>query len=260
MGTFQLACRVYRIEQTVLRDIRELLLKSPPDKPIHYGYYPLEKDNKLDLSIVIKARYNNSFGTLVTLWVDEVRTFQDREEKEKIVRYYNTYEIQLIEGKQHFQNHLIIFGPKIVDHRIIKAMRNYLKKREDDDPPDPLVLITADLKANMDSIMDQYPNLQHFCIKQIPDDRTRDVIVKGKQLEQTDVYDRFVKDVDTSGNVNFVGITIERGRILYVGSDGSVFSRMSFKGEDKIRVVYELYQRLKKIGAINNTMDEYRGM
>ena len=49
-------------------------------------------------------------------------------------------------------------------------MHNFLKKTDDDDPPDPLILLKVDLKANLDSIMDQYPNLQHFCIKEIPDD------------------------------------------------------------------------------------------
>ena len=248
---------MYKVEDTVQHEIRDLLLKSPTDKPIHYANWPVGDDEKdIDLSIVIKGRYENGFGHLITLWVDQVQVLPDREVGTKIIRYYSPYEIQLIDGKPNFANHVIIFGPKSIDASIIKAMKNFVRSKGVESPPDPLILKKVDLKANMDAIMDHYPNLQHFCVKGIPDDKTRDIIVKGKELEQSDEYEKFIKDVDTSGNVNFLGITIERGRILYVGSDGSVFSRMAFKGEEKIRVVYTLYSQFKKIKAFLKTLDE----
>lgn len=61
-------------------------------------------------------------------------------------------------------------------------MKYFIRSKGVESPPDPLILKKVDLKANMDAIMDHYPNLQHFCVKGIPDDKTRDIIVKGKEL------------------------------------------------------------------------------
>lgn len=71
------------------------------------------------------------------------------------------------------------------------------------------------------------------------------------------MYDRFVKDSETSGAINFLGITLDDNRLIYVGSDGSIYSRFSFKGEEKIRVVYDLYSKFKKLEIFVNTLDNY---
>ncbi len=137
---------------------------------------------------------------------------------------------------------------------IYQYLQNYMPK-----VPEFMRLLVIDLKRNLDSIMKTYPDLQHFCIKDIPDDRTKDVVVKGNQLEQTDIFDRFVKDEDTSGDINFLGISLADGRIIYVGSDGSIYSRFYFKLDEKIRVIYELYSKFQKIKAFVNSLDNYIG-
>jgi hypothetical protein len=91
-----------------------------------------------------------------------------------------------------------VFGPKIIDSYLTKAIRKYVRKLETEDMPDPLILLKIDLKANLDSLMKEFPNLQHFCIRDIPDEKTKGIIVRGNSLEETDVFDRFVKDNDTS--------------------------------------------------------------
>ena len=123
--------------------------------------------------------------------------------------------------------------------------------------PDPLILSKIDLKVNLDSLMKEFPNLQHFCIRDIPDEKTKGIIVRGNSLEETDVFDRFVKDDDTSGEVNFLGITTEFGKLIYLGTDGSVYSRLNFTGEDRIKTVYELYSRLRKINVFAMPLEHF---
>ena len=228
---------------------------SPLNEPLVYGNYPTVHGTK-DLAIVIKNRFKNSYGTGITIWIDHIKILIDREEAENAVRYYEIYEMQLMENN-NFDNHLFIFGQKHIDNKIIRAIHKRLKKTEDDSPPQPLRLVRVSLKGKIDEIMKSYPNLQHFCIKDILEERTKDIVVKGNMLEETDLYERFVKDEEISGNVNFLGIRLEHGKIIYVGSDGSVFSRFTFKGDEKIRVVYDLYSKFKRLNAIQNSLHPY---
>ena len=58
----------------------------------------------------------------------------------------------------------------------------------------------VDINAKIDKFTKEFPNLQHFCISDIPDERMKRVIVRGNNLEETDLFERFVLDKDTSGN------------------------------------------------------------
>jgi hypothetical protein len=251
-----LACRVYKLEPTLQRQVRTLLLKSNLDEPHPYGSFE-SRDENLELSLVIRNRFQNNYGSEIKFWIDQILCLYDREKKEQHVRYVKTYDLQLIEGKSDFSNYIIVFGPKIIDSYLTKAIKNYLREQEKDDTPDPLILSKIDLKANLDSLMKEFPNLQHFCIRDIPDEKTKGIIVRGNSLEETDVFDRFVKDIDTSGEVNYLGITTEFGKLIYLGTDGSVYSRMNFTGEDRIKIVYDLYSRLKKINAFAVPLEHF---
>jgi hypothetical protein len=105
--------------------------------------------------------------------------------------------------------------------------------------------------------MKEFPNLQHFCIRDIPDERTKGIIVRGTSLEETYEYDKFVKDSDTSGSINYIGITSEFGKLIYLGTYGSAYSRMNFLGEEKYRIIYELYSRLKRINAFTIPLEQF---
>ena len=256
MASFQLACRVYVILDSVQQQVKELLIDSKTNIPHRYGEYTTDTGEKFDLFIVINQRIENSYGFLLKIFIDQVVNIYDRDKGKQELRYYKEYEVQYLTEKPYFKNHIIIFGPKNIDIFLRRAIYYYLQNYMQT-VPDFLRLLLVDLKSNLDSIMNAYPDLQHFCIKDIPDDRTKDVVVKGNQLEQTDIFNRFVKDEDTSGDINFLGMSLIDGRIIYVGSDGSLYSRFYFKLDEKIRVIYDLYSKFKKIKAFVNNLDNY---
>ena len=256
MKISHLACRFFRIEPKLTTDVISLLLKSKKDQPLEFDTYQVPDQEELPLSIVIKDRKSNSFGHEVTFWVDQVMRLPDREESEQVVRYYKEYKLQIFEKKQNFKNHVIIFGPKHVDRSLMNAIRNYVRKSEEERVPDPFILVKVDFGA-VKKLMKEFPNLQHFCIRDIPDERTKGVIVRGNMLEETDLYDKYVIDDDTKGPVNFLGITTDFGKLIYLGKDGSLYSRMSFAKEDTIKIIYNLYSKLKKIGALSKRLEEF---
>lgn len=251
-----LACRIYRLEPRLERDIKTLLLRSKKDEPLYYDTYPVPDGEDIELSIEIKERHKNKFGHEISIWVDKTARLPDRENSEQVVRYYQEHKVHLFEETKNFSDHMIIFGPKVVDTSLIKAVRHKVKTGEDDKVPDPFILVKVDFKATQ-KLVKEFPNLQHFCIRDIPDERTKGVIVRGNMLEETDLFDRFVIDDDTKGPVNFLGITTDFGKLIYLGKDGSLYSRMSFAKEDTIKIIYDIYSRLKKIDALSRTISDY---
>ncbi|MDE1813162.1 MAG: hypothetical protein KGI05_00725 [Thaumarchaeota archaeon] len=255
MKIAHLACRVYRLEPRLEREIKSLLLRSKKDEPLFYDKYRLPNGKDLELSIEIKQRTKNAFGHEITIWVDKTDRLPDRENNEQVVRYYQEHKVHLFENTKNFSEHIVVFGPKVVDTSLIKAIKHKVKTGKDR-VPDPFILVKVDFKA-MEKLIKEFPNLQHFCIRDIPDERTKGVIVKGNMLEETDLFERFVMDADTKGPVNFLGITTDFGKLVYLGKDGSLYSRMSFAKEDTIKIIYGIYERLKKIGVLSKKLDDF---
>jgi hypothetical protein len=252
----QLACRFYKIETKIAEDVKSLLLQSKKGKPLHFDTYPLTDEDDIDLSIVIKDRFKNAYGTEVLFTVDQVAKLQDREKPNQAIRYFKEYQVQVIHDKSHFSDYVIVFGPKVIDRSLTNAIKNYLGKGSKK-VPDPFILIKVDFKTNIEALTKEFPNLQHFCIKDIPDERMKGVVVKGNSLEETDLFERFVIDEDTSGPINFLGVSTDFGKLVYLGTDGSVYSRMNFATDDTIKMIYDLFVRLKKINALIKPLDDF---
>ena len=257
MNSIQLACRVYYINPEARQDILYLLLNSKENTPHSYGQYITKEGHTDDLSLEIKNRTPNSYGHSIDLWIDHVKTISDREEGPRPVRYYGEYEIQVISKKQNFNDHIIIYGPKNIDAKIKKALNNYVHESDSDKTANLRLLRVEFTKPNIDLIMENYPDLQHFCTENNQEDRIKGVVVKGIQLEQTDAFERFVTNRETSGSINFLGITMDDNKLIYVGGDGSIYSRYSFRGEEKIKIIYNLYSNFKRLNLLVNSLDGY---
>ncbi|MDI1495529.1 MAG: ATP-utilizing protein [Cenarchaeum symbiont of Oopsacas minuta] len=118
---------------------------------------------------------------------------------------------------------------------------------------DPLILLKVDFdKASQ--LVKEFQNIQYFCTKDVNDDRLQDIIIKGDMLEKTPQYKEFVEAPDTKGDLNYLGITID-GKILYIGRDGSIYSRNNFSKFNITNIVYTLLNRISSIHAFHKTLD-----
>jgi hypothetical protein len=84
VSNLPLACRVYKLESTLQRQIRTLLLNSTLDVPHPYGSYE-SQDGNLELSVVIRSRLSNNYGTEIVFWIDQIACLYDREKKEQSI-------------------------------------------------------------------------------------------------------------------------------------------------------------------------------
>ena len=251
-----LACRLYETNALHSNKIQIKSFDTWQEQPLPYDHYDTGV-NKIELSIIIKNKKRNEYGFSADLFVDKIARLEDRDRKSNpYIRYNIQYTIQIFETEDHYKDHMVVFGPKQVDPRLIKAITYRLQK---ENPRLPLVvrLIVVDFThKNLETISNAFPNIQHFCVNDIPDNRTKDVIIKGNNLEETDLFDRFVMDRTTKGPTNILGLTMH-GKIFYISKDGSMYSRKSFARVNILEIVYQIYVKFKKLKVIKTTLADF---
>ena len=118
--------------------------------------------------------------------------------------YTPTFKLQIFENTSEFKDHIVIYGPKTIDAGIKTAIEKHLSETLVQEVRDSIILLKIDFDK-IKLLAKEFPNIQHFCIKDINDDKLQDVIIKGDMLEKTSQYDEFVLKDDTKGDVNFLG-------------------------------------------------------
>ena len=246
-----LSCRVYRINKQVLFEVKNVLKK--PNNEILYETYRKGTPDEQKLYFSVKDYKKNEHGTLFEIFLDKI-IFIPTRDGEKPILQTPTYFIQLLENTEQFSDHLIIYGAKLIDSSIKKAFENHLRDILNEDVNDALILLKIDFEK-ISQLVREFQNIQHFCIKDVNDDRVQDVIIKGDMLEKTLQYKEFVIEDDTKGDLNFLGITMD-GKLLYIGRDGSIYSRNNFAKNYITGIVYSLLQRIASRHALCKTLDE----
>ena len=248
-----ISCRVYKINHDYLTAIKSFFSS---DSKIHYDTFQKSTNDKIKLFFNVKKADKNNYGKMIQIYLDKIMFIPQRGDKEKPVLYTPTHAVQLLEDTEFFNNHLIIFGPKTIDTGIKNALIKHISKTSVDEVIDPLSLLKADF-GMIARLTKEFPNIQHFCIKDVNDDRLQDVIIKGDMLEKTPQYKEFAIEQDTKGSINFLGITTD-GKLFYIGKDGSIYSRSNFSRTEITSVVYSILVRMLDSGALNSkTLDDF---
>lgn len=251
MSRTNLSCRVYKINPEVLREIKSFLKQS--HEKILYDTYKKDTKDAVKLYFNVKELKENQHGSMVEFYLDKIIFIPTRNGESAILQT-PTYFIQLLENNDKFNDHLIIYGSKLIDTGIKKAFIKYLNNILDGDFVDPLILLKVDFDRSS-QLVKEFQNIQYFCTKDVNDDRLQDIIIKGDMLEKTPQYKEFVEEPDTKGDLNFLGITID-GKLLYIGRDGSIYSRNNFSRLNITSIVYTLLNRISSIHAFHKTLDD----
>ena len=247
-----LACRVYKINTRYLEIVKAFLTNS--NEKICYDVYEKGTDNKIELFFEVSDIIKNDYGRTFEMYIDKIM-FLPNKENSVPVPYTPTYQLQLLETKKEFKNHIIIYGPKTVDKSIKNAIMKYISSITEEGIEDPLILLKIDFNR-VKQLANEFPNIQHFCIKDVNDDRLQDIIIKGDMLETTSQYREFVLNNETKGSVNFLGISMD-DKLFYMGKDGSIYSRNSFAADDELKNVYLLLIRISSRNGFQESLDSF---
>ena len=91
MKVSALACRIYRINPILIKEVKNLLLQSKANNPLYYDTIKSGKEER-KLFIVIRSRTKNEYGYEIRLWIDHYTRLRDRDNTDQIVRYYKEYQ------------------------------------------------------------------------------------------------------------------------------------------------------------------------
>jgi hypothetical protein len=247
-----IAFRLYKINPDAVGFLNDLFNQTN-NISIHYETYRSKKSIKLFFEI--KNTEKNDYGRTINLYLDRIQFMPTKDDANKPVKITPVYQMQILENKSNFQNHLLIFGNKGIDYSIKNAFEKHIESVSSS-VPIPLTLIKPDFRK-LKELIKEFPNLQQFCIKDVGDDQIDDIILKGTKLEKNTNFARYAIDKDTKGDVNFVGLS-NNNKIIYVGRDGSFYSREQFSKTNIPELIYNFLNRLDKIDVLNySTLDKH---
>ncbi len=240
-----IAFRLYKVNSDAIKFIHGLLNEKTHTR-VHYETY--RSDRSLKLFFEIKNIENDDYGRIINLYLDRIIFVPKKDNDKKPILITPTYQIQLLENKPDFKNHLLIFGNKAIEYSIKNAIEKYIESISSV-VPIPLTLVKPNFEK-ITELIKEFPNLQQFCIKDVGDDQIDDIVLKGTKLEKNTNFRRYAIDEDTRGDMNFVGLS-NNNKIIYMGQDGSFYSRERFTRTNTPELVYNFLVRLNGIGILD---------
>ena len=248
-----LAFRLYKIPPDSL-SVLENYFQSDTFEPIHYETFQSKK--KIKLEFEIKKISKNNYGKKIELYLDRIIFVPKRDQEKAPIKITPVYSMQFFSGLDDFNNYLIIYGNKAIDYSIRKALTKYLDSVTSNSL-DSLISIKPDF-SKLALLVEEFPNLQQFCVKDVGDDQIDDIILKGNTLEKTPNFNRYALNDQTKGDMNFVGLS-NNNKIIYMGRDGSFYSREAFNKTNVEELIYLFLCRLEKIKILkrNDNLENY---
>ncbi len=252
MHKLNLACRLFRIDSQSVVIIKKILEKKSK-KSYLYEIYEEGTPQEQKLYFSVKNITKNKLGHLIEIYLDRLIFLPQRDIESQPVKHTPTYFLQLLETPQKFKDHILIFGPQSIDAGIRRAFTRHVSKTQK--------VSTALIQRKVDfnkikSLSLEFPNIQHFCVKDITDDRLQDIIVKGSRLEDTVEYSQYAINELTKGEINILGVSV-KGKTIYIKKDGSFYSRHNFDKFDTSEVIFSLIERIDKRKGFMASLDDF---
>lgn len=239
------SCTIYQINPKCQLFIENLLTKPKTD----YIYQVWEKPDgkEEELKVYIDAISQRSYGTLIDLQMDrQSRSYHVRGEKP--YRFRITVNLGAHIFKQRGWPVLIgIFGRYENARKLRMALKRiYVDETGDSDTP--LNLIFLKLRARDEALLQVFPNMKKMKVTGIQGSQVRSAILSGDMLEESPEYQRWVKDEDYCGTVEYFGVSVDDATVV-LSTNGNMYSRQG-KIPRPIGVVHQILQNLIECNAL----------
>jgi len=243
-------CRVFKINPKFDSIVKDVVLKT--------GSYQYGKVEDKNLFLYID-RIQETFGgwaKLIETYVDSPRRIYNREENFVTIKETVPFNICLFE-KSSVSNFLAIFGSSYNIPVLTYALKVIIseKGRSKGQIPDSLIMFSPLLKLNFrlkgkeNELSKYFSNIREISVKEIKDMYVHAASLKGLLLELSEEYQKYVRDTEISGKINYFGVNVE-GRVMMLSSEGKIWTRQG-KNNVEPEIVKMILEVLDKCDAIH---------
>jgi len=243
-------CRVFKINPKFDNLVKDVILRTGS-----YLYGKIE-DKNLFLYIDRIQETFDEWAKLIEIYIDNPRRVYNREEGFVTIKETVPFNICLFE-KSSISNFLAVFGSSYNIPVLTYALKVIISERgrSSGQIPDslivfsPLFRLNFKLKGKENELGKYFSNIREISVKEIRDIYVHAASLKGLLLELSAEYQKYVRDAEISGRINYFGVSIE-GRVIMLSSEGKIWTRQG-KNNVEPEIVKMVLEVLDKCGAIH---------
>jgi len=221
----------------------------------HKGEYIYDKIDNKNLYFYIERPQITSYGKIIDVYVDRPIQIFNREEGRVIVKETISLNVCLYEKPEEISNFLAIFSPAESIRYFVHAIQFLVseKVRESEQFPNlimvrPILPVRFKLKGKEKELSKYFSNIRELSVRNIKDMYVHRANIGGIFLEQSGEYQKYVRSIEVSGDVNYFGVTF-RDRVIMLSSEGKIWTRQG-KNKVELNVVESILKILLNCNAL----------
>jgi hypothetical protein len=225
------------------------------DVMTHKGEYIYDNIDNKNLYFYIDGFQITSYGKIIDVNVDKPIRIFNREEGTILAKETISLDVCLYENPPELSNFLAVFSSAESIRWFAYAIRLIIseKVRESRQFPNmimvrPLLPVRFKLKGKEKELSKYFSNVRELSVRNIKDMYVHRANIGGVFLEQSGEYQKYVRSMDVSGDVNYFGVTF-RDRVIMLSSEGKIWTRQG-KDEVELNVVEGILKILLNCDAL----------
>jgi len=240
-------CYIFKINPKFDNFVKDIIARK--------GEYLYDKVDDKNLYFYIDSIQTTSYGKEIKVYVDKPIQISNREEGQILVKETVELNVCLYEKPDELSNFLAVFSSTENTRHFGYAMRLLVSKKvqESGQFPNlvvvrPMLPVMFRLSGKEKELSKYFSNTKELSVKNIKDMYIHRASLKGNYLEQSSEYQKYVRDMQISGDINYYGITF-RDRVIMLSSEGKIWTRQG-KNEIEPNVVEEILKILQSCNAV----------
>ena len=240
-------CYIFKVNSQFNNFVKDIMTRK--------GEYIYDKIDNKNLYFYIDGFQITSYGKIVDVHVDKPIRIFNREEGMVIVKETTSLKVCLYEKPEEISNFLAIFSSAENIRYFVYAIRLLVseKVRESGQFPNlimvrPILPVRFKLKGKEKELSKYFSNIRELSVRNIKDMYVHRANIGGVFLEQSGEYQKYVRSIEVSGDVNYFGVTF-RDRVIMLSSEGKIWTRQG-KNEVELNVVESILKILLDCNAL----------
>jgi hypothetical protein len=240
------SCKLYQLNPKVDSQVKTLLTKLGAE----YEYKKFAfRDREDTLKVHIFTVQKNQFGVICQLDLDRIVYLENREEGRFPVKVTQKLDVQIFEIPA-LPNYVGVFASDRISTILFTAMTTVLREQTGEFTV-PFLETYFRLKEKEKELQSYFDNLTEISVDGVRDSFVRKARFKGSFLAESEVYQKYVKDKDIAGDIEFFGVSVD-GRTIVLVSEGVIYTRQGSDRGESLKTVVKCVANIQKADALRS--------